>query len=50
MICVSRHEVGEDGRPVHWKEYWRGTERLPTEKSAVPVCELEIDQDLEEVA
>lgn len=50
VICLSRHELGKDGRPVHWKEYWRGTERLKVDGNRVPACELSIEQEMEEAA
>ena len=38
---LSRHEM-ENGRMVHWQEFWRGTERLECE--ATPPCEpVEVD-------
>jgi hypothetical protein len=41
MICVSRHEY-EGGRDRHWKEYFRGTERVECDKT--PACEpVEVD-------
>jgi hypothetical protein len=48
VICLSRHEVDAHGHAQHWKEYWRGTERLST--SLVPECVLSIDQEIEEAA
>lgn len=50
VICLSLHEIRPDGRDLHWREYWRGTDKLPGDGTRMPVCELAIDQDLEEAA
>ena len=41
IVMVSRHET-EGGRDQHWKEFWRGLDRI--EGDRVPVCErIEVD-------
>jgi hypothetical protein len=36
MFKITRHEH-EAGRPVHWQEFWRGTDRVTHD--ATPPCE-----------
>ena len=38
LIKVSRHEF-EGGRPLHWIEFYRGSERVPGD--GTPPCEPE---------
>ncbi|BAR61780.1 hypothetical protein [Bradyrhizobium diazoefficiens] len=38
IICVSCHGVDNHGRQDHWKEWWRGSERIQV-GGATPVCE-----------
>jgi hypothetical protein len=37
IVKVTRHEIDELGRGVHWAEFWRGIDRIETDKT--PVCE-----------
>lgn len=38
IICVSRHDVDSHGREQHWKEWFRGTDKIQT-GGATPACE-----------
>jgi hypothetical protein len=37
VLKISRHEV-ENGRDIHWQEFWRGTDRIGTVRpECVPI-------------
>lgn len=38
VVCVSRHAIDPHGRQEHWKEWFRGTERIQRGGST-PECE-----------
>lgn len=37
-VCVSRHEIDRNGRGHHWKEWFRGSERIQVGGNT-PACE-----------
>lgn len=39
IVCVSRHEINSSGLRHHWKEYFRGTERIQRGGNTTPACE-----------
>jgi hypothetical protein len=38
IVCVSCHDIDAHGRQSHWKEWFRGTEKIQTD-GATPACE-----------
>ncbi|WP_409188424.1 cytochrome C [Bradyrhizobium sp. RDM4] len=38
MVCVSCHDVDAHGREQHWKEWFRGTEKVQV-GGLTPACE-----------
>lgn len=40
LVKVSRHEH-ENGRPLHWKEYWRDEELIS--RGQLPACDARLE-------
>ncbi|QDP20686.1 cytochrome C [Bradyrhizobium cosmicum] len=43
IVCVSCHGIDAHGRQDHWKEWWRGSEKIQV-GGLTPACEpVEVD-------